>query len=476
MDNQIIKYKDLFKKLGFDESFISGFIDTVVIDFQYSSHKNLRKKAHHTRNFLLNVFLIFIYLLISNFVYFFFKLIFNRGSKYFVEKSGNIFIPFPDKKYIRFKLIPQILIDDYVLLYPPTFSVKSTYFHLTYFHRNKSNFMLSSFGFYTPFRFLYIALKVRKCLKRMHQNFTKSEISYFNNYLQIPILVAFAYKLYFQQVIDRLSNVKEKKNWFFDFDKDYKYLAFNYVIKNMRKSDNTVHIQHGLFWNDDLCFIKPTTDYIFCCSKREKLLIEQSIDNPNRAIVVGAPLQSFSTHVNSDRISKREKKILVILTVCVYKEVIELQKSVIKYLQDIGESLIIRYRPASRIEDEKVISPIIGRKSNVSRDNTLLQNLLESDLVISFSEDSLLECFRLNKLIYFGSTINPNFLSANLDKEKPFYSFLSINDFKNIFKNQNIDENFSWNGNSFVVDNFGSISIDVVSDNYRKAIETINNI
>ena len=76
MDNQIIKYKDLFKKLGFDESFISGFIDTVVIDFQYSSHKNLRKKAHHTRNFLLNVFLIFIYLLISNFVYFFFKLIF----------------------------------------------------------------------------------------------------------------------------------------------------------------------------------------------------------------------------------------------------------------------------------------------------------------------------------------------------------------------------------------------------------------
>ena len=80
------------------------------------------------------------------------------------------------------------------------------------------------------------------------------------------------------------------------------------------------------------------------------------------------------------------------------------------------------------------------------------------------------------KLIYFGSTINPNFLSANLDKEKPFYSFLSINDFKNIFKNQNIDENFSWNGNSFVVDNFGSISIDVVSDNYRKAIETINNI
>mgnify|MGYP000698470420 CR=1 FL=1 len=76
------------------------------------------------------------------------------------------------------------------------------------------------------------------------------------------------------------------------------------------------------------------------------------------------------------------------------------------------------------------------------------------------------------------------FISNSFSQKESFISSSITNELnesrsqlnKNIFKNQNIDENFSWNGNSFVVDNFGSISIDVVSDNYRKAIETINNI
>lgn len=473
MYHKLIKYNEIFQKLGFDESFYSGFLDALEIDVQYSNHKNLRKKAHHSKYFLLNAFLIFNYLLISNIVYSFFQIIFYRNSKRLLEKSDNIFIPFPDKKYIRFKLIPQIFPDDHLLLYPPTFSFKSTYLHLKYFQRNKSNIIASSFGFFTPFRFIYKSIKVLKDIRRINKKLTKAEISFYNDYLQIPILVSLSYKIYFERIMSKIPNNGKKKNWFFDFDKDYKYLSFNYVIKTNRKYDNTIHIQHGLFWNEDLCFVKPNTDFIFCCSKREKILIEKTVDNPDRAIVVGAPLQTFSNEViiDSFQTNRIKKKILILLTICVHKEEIELQKGVIQHLQELGESLKIRFRPASKIQDERIITPILNDRSEISIDASLSQDIMDARFVISFSEDSLLECFRLSKTIYFGSSSSPNFFLENLNEKMPFYPFLSSVEFEQLYQDKNFIANFIWSDNYFVKDNFGSNSIDVVFEGYINALQ-----
>ncbi len=477
MHDKILKYKPLLLKLGFGESFYSGFVDAVELDIQYANHKNARTKSHHTSYFLFNVFLIFIYMLLSNFACFFLTLFFYRFDKQRLGKSDNIFIPFPDVRYIRFRLIPEIFPDNHLILYPPTFNFKATFKHSTYFHQKKSIFLLTSFGFFTPINFVLISFKLRKEFKNIRSILSPEDINFFKNSLQIPILVSVAYKIYFENVINSLSLNDKKRNWFFDFDKDYKYLAFNEVIKKSRNEDKTVHIQHGLFWNEDLVYIKPSTDYIFCCSKREKQIIDQSILNPNRSFVIGAPLQTFVCENNSEiEFLKVEKtKVLIILTVCVHDEVLELQKQVINYLQNKGESLQIRFRPASLIEDEKIIRPILNDKSEISRYNSLIQDISEAKMVISFSEDSLLNCFKLNKTIYFGCPYDPKFLRENLDKSMPFYFFQTKNEFLKMYNQNNYIEHYNWSDNSFVEDNFGSNSINILFNRFRSAVEKLNN-
>ena len=190
-------------------------------------------------------------------------------------------------------------------------------------------------------------------------------------------MISILYQVYMKEFLDTISVNKNKIIWFFDFDKDYKYIAFNSEIKKTRQDDITVHIQHGLFWGNDLCYVSPNVDYIFCCNNRERNIILTTISDPKRVLVTGAPFQAFD-NIYDEKVENESTKYdyLVLLSSSFDNKVFKIQCEILSYFKSQESfSYIVRLRPMSRDNDIEKFDSFLD--NNCITSNTTLSETIK---------------------------------------------------------------------------------------------------
>lgn len=472
--NILVKNKiDIVLKLN--EKSLSAFADSLILDLHYLEY-GARKIPFDIKSYLSKVFVFFIAITFSNVLYLFKRI----GSvSHDFSKTKYIFLPFSDLHYIRFKRIPEIVSQDYTIIYPPAFHIKGIDKHRAFFLKKTSSILTPSFGFVNSFKFLFFALqgfkKINNASKELSGVFSVSAKDSF----QSGICMSIAYQLFISQLTRSISNQnKNKIVWFFDFDKDYKYISFHSEIKKKRKTDTTVHIQHGLFWDNNIAYTYPNADYIFCCCKREKEIIQQTVEDRTRAIDVGAPLQCFdnSADINDNSLKHIKSHFIVLLTDTVTPSLLQLQIDILLFLKS-SENLDyrLRLRPSSREEDLRNFGENIDI-SKISINSTLYDDLNTSEVVISFSFDALIECFKLNKPILLGNdsnSCNLNFIFEATEKDTPIHVFNDLKEFKYLLESPSGIQPYDSKNNTFIRNNFGELDFNKIKTNYSKAINII---
>lgn len=454
---------------------LPAFTDSILLDLKYSE---ARKIPYDTSSYILKVFLFFLGITFSNILYIL------KRYKFKIQDCSNVkyvFLPFSDLHYIRFKHIPDILSKDYLIIYPPVFHFKALEKHFSYFNRIGIKVYMPKFGFINSFKFLFCALKITFKVRKASKEISSVCSLSAKNSLQSGICMCLIYHLFFNNFISSLSKINNNKIiWFFDFDKDFKYISINSEIKKLRLNDKTVHIQHGIFWGNNIAYTYPNADYIFCCSEREKNIISGTTSDAKRIIIVGAPLQCFDNlNIQNDFPSQiLTSKFIVLLSETLESSLLNLQNQILHYLKcSENISYRLRLRPSSKEEDLIRFSDNIDH-SKISNNKTLYEDLISSSIVISFSYDALFECFSLNKPVLLGSYDNSDgdlFIKEFDDKFLPIQVFNNSSELKSLIESNSF-KSYNSLDNVFIRDNFGEINFAKVRQNYINAINAIEEI
>lgn len=448
-----------------DSEFVNSFTNNVLCDF------DLKRKSQIDSKFLF-----------VKFVYFFFG-IFLSNVKYLlssyknnkIENCENVkYVLFPDDdKYIRFKHMPEILKDNYLIIYAPSFHHRHLNTHFNFFKSSGIRTYTPTFGFKQLVSFSFEVFRNFNKI-RILSNLIETEFSTeISKSCQSGILMCFAYKNYIKDCSEKISNNEKTIIWFYDHDKDFKSIYFRHYLKSKSKLNISVHIQHGMFWGDNIAYTYPDSDYTFCCSEREKYIIDMTVDNSNCVVAVGAPLQSFNDICIDDKkhVGSVKTNIILLLTDCYY----DFQLEVIKFLKEYQFDFKVRFRPASKENDMKFLGQSLSY-DDISDDCLLMTNLISSNIVISFSADALFESFKLSKktiwLMPLTERNNINFIGIPNDKSA--FSILSsvdeLSDCLNSYSNISLVDH---SHDDFIKTNFGEFDFITVCDNYRDAIKQI---
>ena len=452
---------------------LSAFADSIILDFEYKDY-GVRKIPYEPKSYILKVFIVFGGITLSNILYTIKKYRFKLPN---LSKIKYIFMPYSDIHYIRFKYIPDIVSEDYLIIYPPAFHIKGIEIHKEYFKNKNSQVLFPKFGFINSFKFLFYALKKWRIICNASNEIGREFQPYAKNSFQTGICMSIIHQVFMESLLKSISIQNQNKIlWFFDHDKDYKYISINSEIKKLRKNDTTIHIQHGFFFGNDIAYTYPNADYIFCCNKREQQIISQTITNPERAIIVGAPLQCLTKNVEvpkGDITKNSEYQIIVLLSVTVNPALLNFQKEILFYLKSKKNlSYRLRLRPASQDYDIIQFGDYIDI-SKISKGKSLSEDLVDSSVVISFSFDALFECFKLSKQILLGNFNTLEFTYEEGDNDIPLHFFKNISEFKLLMESDSISRTYDVKSNTFVRENFGELDFEIVKQNYLNAIKTI---
>ena len=364
---------------------------------------------------------------------------------------------------------------DYAIIYPPAFHIDGIIKHLFFFNERKTSVLTPNFGFINAFIFLYHSIRNIYKITTVSKELAK-EISYkAKNSFELGILMSILYQFYMKEFLDSISKVnKNKIIWFFDFDKDYKYIAFNSEIKKTRQDDRTVHIQHGLFWGNDLCYVSPNVDYIFCCNNRERNIILSTISDSRRVLVTGVPLQAFDNLYDGKVENELTKyDYLILLSSSFDDKVFRIQCEILSYFKSQENfSYVVRLRPMSRDNDIVKFDSFLD-KNCITSNTTLSQDIDRAKFIVSFSEDSLIECFTKKKPILFGNPFNLEFIDDHRSSDIPFNVFKTISEFEKLITNRNLNYHFDFNEDIYIKDNFGEFDFEKMKINFLNNINTI---
>lgn len=465
----ILLKHNILKEARINNNSLGAFVDSMLLDIKYEGH-NIRRIPFMNSHFIIKVFIIFFGVIYSNFIY---LIKIHNKPKLDFSNIKYIFLPFSDSHFIRFKYIPNILESDYAIIYPPAFHTDGIIKHLSFFSERKTSIITPSFGFKNALIFLYRSIKniykIMAVSKELASEFSYKE----KNSFELGMMISILNQVYMNEFLNSIVKVnKNKIIWFFDFDKDYKFIAFNSEIKKMRQEDLTVHIQHGLFWGNDICYVSPNTDYIFCCNNRERNIILSTISDPKRVLVTGVPLQTFD-NIFEENLENESAKYdyLVLLSSSFDDKAFKIQCEILSYFKGQESfSYAVRLRPASKDYDVEKFDSFLDNNC-ITSNTTLSQDIDKAKFIVSFSEDSLIECFRKKKPTLFGNPFNLKFIDDHRSSDIPFNIFKNISEFEKLITNRDLSYNFY--EDIYIRDNFGELDFEKMKINFLNNINII---
>lgn len=394
---------------------------------------------------------------------------YNHKVRYKTTRFNKlVFVPFAGY-IIRYRDVFSITDRAISVVYPPIFHYNKLNNHIKHFNQIKKPITIGCFNFIDLvivfFTVLFHIYDLTMLEKRINHHYNLSE-----HKIIVLIFQFFIYSRYFKRLLKRTDD--NARIWFFDYDLDAKYISFNYQLHTQKSLDKSVHMQHGIFHEADMAYSNVIADFDFCCSNREKRIIEGGNNLYSSHILVqGCPLQSL--HVLSQK-SDKKYKLLMLLSSTDIDEICKLQFFLLKFFNYMKENVIIRYRPASRHIDEKVLKEYtVGY--NVSKDTTLEEDVKSANCVISFSEDSVFSCFRNStKLILFISDRMYDIYKAiNGNSPNMMVCSTSHCDENLLRKIVDTEEHCDYLHDDVVIDNFGVFTIAAYREQFEKNLKTI---
>ena len=387
----------------FSPKYYDAYIEKTCIDYLYENSEAFNNSKYAaTRSFGKHTFFLLMGVLVS---------IFKNTLRYNLHHANTdvkiIAMPFCGR-YVWFKRLPQLLEEPIRVVYHPIF-------HYDFYNINKKSYVVSDnmepefygFGWFDLLRSLFYLLisyrKLSKCSSELDKIFDV-HTGKFSRIFIFPLI----YGGFMNRFIDSIKD-KRKKIWLFDYDNDYKYIIFNDVIHKKRKTDVTIHIQHGSFWGFNPWYCNPVCDYSLCCSNREKRMIERFNCFHSKICVLGAPLQTFDDNILLSKVDSKYD--IVCLLTDVYGKQGELQKKTLERLKNSDYKIRIRYRPASKKVDKEYLRTCVEGMEE-SNGVSLTEDVMMAKMIVCFSEDAMYTAIKQNKPIVY---IRDNEIIRNFD-------------------------------------------------------------
>lgn len=468
--------KTLFEKYNIDSIFLkldnkyeTTLIDRIVYDYRVMDKQGfVTSKWDTLSSFFIKVIVILGGALISSIKTIKIRRLVKNTHSHF--NSTIIALPFGDH-IVRFKRLRKLISHDVDMYYHPLFHFNSMIRHIDVYNSSEEQLYLDRFRVKDIFHVFVLILihykSVSKCSLELDAYFESKTCK-----LPGVIIFGILYSLTFTRFIEKLDSPEKTRIWLLDYDFDYKYAIFNNVIHRLRPSDKTVHIQHGSFVGYSAPYCNPSSDYSLCCSPREKDIINNYNKHLSHIDFLGAPLQSFID--DSDLNVPIEFDILILLSSTYDSALKNLQIDFLSKFNFKNFRVKVRYRPASKIDDEKELGQYCA-DAVISEGDTLLADVYSSKTIISFSLDALYPCLRHNKRIVVLEKDNA---------ESDFDCSLKSDNIL-LFHDSNIALNFDWKGfvdnysdcdyskDQFVLYNFGINNFDMLSERFNNFLISI---
>lgn len=452
-----------FLKLNFPNLFEQFKLSEIGLNKQYNNYEKLLSKKSDREPYWMIIIPLVIKILmgiiLSNlFNYLLFKK--KNLSKYKIFYFANNSIIIKSKKFIE-------IVDSSILVYPPTVKFKNIVRHKN--NIDSSKLLFTRFVFDLTLLknvFLYVFDKGQIIHSILSKKFKVKQFHY--TYIRDIIFYYWAEKF----ISDILVSHPQKLITFFEHDNGGKFL-FLAELFNQKKIP-TVHVQHGSFFEVNEHY-KPISRYFLACSNREKnLLVNEGIIKEDQVFVYGAPLQvHYHKRKDFNRIKKRYKCLIISSFVDNnnYANVIKFYKVIDSYFGQ-GDYLV-RFRPASYQNDKKYLIDKIKNAELSDSKSSLVDDILSSEIIISFSIDSLHHCLELNKRVVFildknimdtSKVLPPNDLITVINS--PDILIQELDNYRSDYEPNN-------SARKFIEENFGTTNERILLENINFAIKNI---
>ena len=236
----------------------------------------------------------------------------------------------------------------------------------------------------------------------------------------------------------------------------------------------TIVIQHGT--SLDMKYYYPITKYIFCCSEREKnILINDGLEE-ERIFNIGAPFQ-VSAGFNIKRKSLKASQYLILAGAGPQWEQYKFIETILKStVLKTSKNKSLRYHPSFNNYQKSMWKKALNTYE-IRQDCDLIDEIIASDIIISFSIDAIIPAIYLSKktiFVIYNDQLEWKYL--NYLEEYPTVSVclnaeaidLKIKYLKHIGNKENDHNKFQYD--------YGSIDRRVIERNIKKSLNTILNI
>jgi hypothetical protein len=285
----------------------------------------------------------------------------------------------------------------YSVIYLPNFHFFSALRYNKYFKKKRIE------AFFPTIRLKEVVAAKRK----MNQLKKCLNVSKFGKEELIALGVIANFLIYDYVTKNILKNTSDfKGKWILEHDKFY----FTPMVVNLHQMGKTcTMLQHGCFMEIDSDFFPLFCDKVLCCSERERNAYIDCGVNPFNVIVFGAPLQTLKEDNKEFLPSRKNCYELLILLTAVNDESIQSVKSVLSFVKDNYDSVLVRFRPRSKKKDEKLLKTELEGMKVSDGKSTLSEDIASCNKVISFSEDANVAVIEHNKpFIYVHSWLGEN--------------------------------------------------------------------
>lgn len=404
-----------------------------------------------------------------------------KGQKKDCKNVEYIFIPC-EGKFERFGRVPEIMKGyNYLIMYLPAFKIQALLKNRSFFSKRHLRISTPKFSILSVVSLLKFMLinfsSVDRLMRELKQSNTLHDIG---NYVFVYICKYIIYKKEAERLFRIISDSKESKIWFFDNELSPQYISFIDQVRKYRPQDKTVHIQHGMFWNTKTSYQNPLSDFMFTCSKREQAVLTASADSSVKIFAVGAPLQGFNKQAEaSNRHTGKlgHIDVLVLATITSHDGWFKLQRELLVFLEKESYNYSVRLRPGTKEYDRGKLADVL-KDERISDCGSLSDDIDRAGVIISFSIDALIECFRgQKKTALFITPADYNqlkFIGENLDFNE-FSVGMDLN-FIRSFLESDYNTGYSTETMRFILDNFGQTDFEVLKQNYLAAIKNIKSL
>lgn len=374
-DSFFDRNRDLLKK-------VLGINDVVVEMLAFETERRSRYSFLLRHSFLFHGLLS----VVSNLLY----PLFGLKRKTRISNEDFIFVSCPDT-FFRTRNIGLIAGTlKYHIIYLPNFHISSALKYHSFFKKEG----IAAFFPTIKLKDILVAKKKFNALRK-----EIGEVSEVNNQKALMVIANFLIQdNVAKEFVNNAASFKGK--WILEHDKFY----FMPTVVNLHKQGNTcTMLQHGCFVEIDKDFMPLFCDKVLCCSERERQTYISYGVKPENVIAFGAPLQAIGDRQKTGISKGKRYKLLVLLTL-VNDESFAPMQSVLRFVQQNYDSVLIRMRPRSKKNDMKLFHEELKGFEISTNKNTLAEDISACDKVISFSEDANLEVAKLNKpFVYIHS-------------------------------------------------------------------------